>query len=457
MHEPPLPRRQPPSLGTSHATPVRNTPADGSSENECKFGALAPEEGRAPPTKKRPTATNRLHQFSALFGWDLALSLHLMIAPCLPMCKTMVTNAASNNDTLASTPLAWWSKCSWALAVMWFPGWAPGYTCSRIHPVRFSRLRTPTSQNTTQRRPTRHHGFGHCHVVVVETHCVFDSRSDVRTNQSTTGHVGESPAASHKRGIIQSGPPLVLQCPWQKVRQLAQHQSSSPQCGIKCWTARTVGWSNPALVIMHLNSGLVPHQPQTSTLRNDMIFSTTDWLFRCNCLCHNSLCVISNCKTCAPSCSFQEQRFHTSGPALLLHRQELREWRGLSHSSHCSRLQDLPPDRPTTCPCNLGIPLPHLRDVSWGQRLFRRSDAPEAPSSDVESWPRRAATRGPGWDASSTRTPGKPNFVTILSMNSRAPEYTSTISWTSWRLLNRRRDVELPSIGFFASTTHTLR
>ena len=39
-----------------------------------------------------------------------------------------------------------------ALAVMWFPGRAPVYPCSRIHPVRSSRLKTPQPlRNPTSR------------------------------------------------------------------------------------------------------------------------------------------------------------------------------------------------------------------------------------------------------------------------------------------------------------------
>ena len=130
MHEPPLPRRQPPSLGTSHATPIRNIPADGSSENEGKFGALAPGEGRAPPTNKRPTATNRLHQFSALFGWaDLALSLHLMLCPAFPCAKRW--SRMLPPTTTPERPLCWrdganesgtWNKnrsCTGILQRLW--------------------------------------------------------------------------------------------------------------------------------------------------------------------------------------------------------------------------------------------------------------------------------------------------------------------------------------------------
>ena len=161
MHEPQLPRRQPPSLGTSHATPIRNTPADGSSENEGKFGALAPGEGRAPPTKKRPTATNRLHQFSASLSSHVQNDGHEC---CLQQRHPSVHSAGVIEQMFLGPG---------SDVVPWSGSWVPVFPHppSEIFPTQDA----PTCEDTTQRRPTQHHGLGHCHVVLVEMHWVFDT------------------------------------------------------------------------------------------------------------------------------------------------------------------------------------------------------------------------------------------------------------------------------------------
>ena len=102
--------------------------------------------------------------------------------------------------------------------------------------------------------------------------------------------------------------------PVAKVRQLAQHQSSSPQCESNVGLPRLWG-DQPG--------------PQTSTLWNDMIFSTIDcFFFRWNYLCHNPS-VSDQIAKPAHHCARSQQRSpqdQESPPTLLLQRQELREW-----------------------------------------------------------------------------------------------------------------------------------
>ena len=151
---------------------------------------------------------------------------------------------------------------------MWFPSWAP------VLP------QPPCEIFPTEDTPKLHADDQH-KVTAWDTDTLFSwrctgstTRPDVQSSYWTTGHVGESPAASYQRGTF-GGTTFDVAMPVAWVRRLAQDRFS-PTCGTNVFGCPDRGLVNLAIMVTRLDCVMTPHQAQPSTLRHDMTLSTTD-------------------------------------------------------------------------------------------------------------------------------------------------------------------------------------